>query len=99
MLRAPVPLLRALVPALLLVLCIAGTAVAQESPSPSPVVASATGAKAGFCSPWHHCVALGTIGLAGLATLALLAGFAYQSRGFDTMEHRMGSPQGVPKKE
>lgn len=59
-----------------------------QSPSPS--------VEAGFCAPWHRCAAIGILGVVGLATLFFLLGYAIQRRGFDKLEHRQGSPDGVP---
>lgn len=67
---------------------VAGTAFAQ---SPSP-----TGSAKGFCSPWHRCMGAGL-----LAVVVLYLGFAglmwlIQRRGFESIEHRQGAPEGAP---
>lgn len=76
---------------LTLLLVTAQTALAQ-TPTPSP---TSTGVEKGFCAPWHHCLALGGLSLAGLVVLALAAGYLVQRRGFDKIEHRQGNPEGV----
>lgn len=90
----------ALIPALLLVALFAGTAFAQEGASaqPSPSFSKPGQLnldKGGICAPWHRCAAYMGIGLTGLTFLALLAGYMVQSKGFDTLEHKQGNPEGV----
>lgn len=53
------------------------------------------GPKPGLCAPWHRCLALGLVGLVLLASLAFLAGYMVQRKGFDKLQHRQGSPGGV----
>lgn len=82
--------LRALIRSLLFaaasVVMLAAPAHAQ-SPSPSP---------GGLCAPWHRCVAGGLmLAMIGFVALAGL-GFLLQRRGFDKVQHRQGSPDGVP---
>jgi hypothetical protein len=67
-----------------------------QSPSPA---ASPAGPEPGLCAPWHKCMAMGAGLLTVLLLLALAAGYLVQQRGFDTIEHRMGQPQGVPAKK
>jgi hypothetical protein len=71
-----------------------GTPAFGQSPSPSPTGSAAV--TKGVCAPWHRCAALGILGIVGLATLFFLLGYAIQRRGFDKLEHRQGSPDGVP---
>lgn len=78
--------LRPFLVSLIYIVAIPATAFAQGSP---PVVDK------GVCAPWHRCLAFGTMGLAVVAILGLGLGFMLQRRGFDKIEHRQGSPDGV----
>lgn len=73
---------------ILLVALPVGAAFAQ-TPSPSPTTT-------GICSPWHRCLALGVLGFVVLYLGFIGLNFAIQRRGFDSLEHRMGNPDGVP---
>jgi hypothetical protein len=85
--RHLIAVLRAMVVAALAIGLLAAPAYAQ-SPSPS--------AKGGLCAPWSHCLA----GLFMILTILFVAfvglGYLIQRRGFDKVEHRQGSPDGVP---
>lgn len=89
----------ALLTALFIVALFSSAAFAQEaSPSASPGFskpAQIVNEKGGICAPWHRCAAYMGIGLTGLTFLALLAGYMIQSKGFETLEHKQGSPEGV----
>lgn len=61
------------------------SAFAQEAPAVEP----------GICAPWHRCLAMGTLGLALIAIAVLGLGFMIQRKGFNKIEHRQGSPDGV----
>jgi hypothetical protein len=90
-------LLRRLLPLLVAVLWLvpAGTALAQELPK-LPTTAPPKG---GYCAPWHRCVAYGALALAAGVTLLFGVGYLVQGRGFDTLEHKQGNPEGVPAKK
>lgn len=70
------------------------TAFAQ-SPSPSAGVSEPVGPQPGICAPWHRCLAYGLVGLVLLASLAFLAGYMVQRKGFGSLQHRQGQPGGV----
>jgi hypothetical protein len=86
--------LRTLIRAVLVAVCavalLAAPALAQTSPNPSPSVD-----KGGLCAPWHHCVAEAFMGLTVLVVLLIGLGYMIQRRGFETVAHRQGSPDGV----
>ena len=86
---------RAALLAVVLVFAMAAPLAAQEEPPITPVVEQ----KGGICAPWHRCLAYGGIAITVLTLGALGVGYLVQSKGFDTLEHRMGQPQGAPKKE
>ena len=73
-----------------LITLLAQPVFAQPKPTPKP--------KPGICAPWHRCFAQATIGLIVLFVLFTIAMYAYQRRGFSTVEHKQGSPDGVPTK-
>ena len=58
--------------------------------SPAPVI------KGGLCAPWHHCVAEAFMGMVVLYLAFVGIGYLIQRKGFDKVEHRQGSPDGVP---
>ena len=72
----------------------AGSAGAQELPKYTPPTAEAEAG--GYCAPWHRCFAYLSLGLAGVTVLLFGLGFLVQSRGFDSLEHKQGNPEGVP---
>lgn len=87
-----------------LAMCAAMLSGAAFAQSPKPGEFKKPGepppaAPPGVCAPWHRCAAYGLIGAGGLYLLFLGAQFMYQKRGFDTIEHRMGSPEGVAAKK
>jgi len=92
-------LTRLLLVSAMFVAMLAGAAFGQETspggedrkpgdPAPTP--------PPGICAPWHQCVAYGLVGSGVLYLLFLGGQYWYQSRGFDTLEHKQGNPDGVP---
>lgn len=51
--------------------------------------------KGGLCAPWHSCVAKAFLGMIVLYILFVALGYMIQRKGFDKVEHRQGSPDGV----
>ena len=82
--------------AVIVVFAMASPLAAQE---PEPPIKPEVVQEGGICAPWHRCLAYGGMALTVITLGALGIGYMIQSKGFDTMEHRMGQPQGAPKKE
>lgn len=50
----------------------------------------------GICAPWHRCLAIGGLGITVAMIGIISLGYLIQRRGFDSLEHRQGNPEGVP---
>lgn len=93
--------------ALIVALSVASPALAQDvtdgatpttAGSPSPEFTKPGAAPAppgGICAPWHRCAAWAGLGMAVLFGLAIAAGYMIQSKGFEQLEHKQGTPEGV----
>lgn len=85
-------LIRAMIVAGAATLLVAVPAYAANPIAPKPAPAG------GLCAPWHVCVAEASIAVLGLYMLFTAGMYLFQRRGFDTVEHKQGHPEGVPVK-
>jgi hypothetical protein len=79
-----------------LVFALSGAFAAPAWAQELPKLQTESPAPGGYCAPWHRCAAYLSVGLAAGIVAIFGLGYVIQSRGFHTMEHRQGNPDGVP---
>lgn len=89
-------LIRAASLALFGVLLLVSPSFAQAPAGAPAPFAPAPVSRPGLCAPWHKCVAEALLGVIALYTLMTVGMFLLHRRGFGGVEHKQGSPSGVP---